>query len=270
MGIPLSNSQHYFHVAYRTGANGYAEIELIKTDALHENPCYQTEIDLGHVPISVTPVAIFTNNLTPVKNTFALDQDVNPYNLTPSCEDETICDCDHLATDVAAGYTYTNTGLSVNFTPVALSPNCDSVEWNFGDNSAIVNSQGNQTVTHTYVWPEMFDVCMKVTRYMNDGTTCTDSICERIDLTTVGVDNFEDVSIHIWPNPVNDELYISSVGEQQQVNYIVVNALGETVRSGKLNGNVSTVIQTGELAKGLYIIQIRYAEGVSSRKFLKQ
>ena len=106
MSIPLSNSQHYFHVAYRTGSvNGYAEIEMLKTDALLENPCYQTEINLGHLPISVTPVAIFTNNIMPVKSAFTLDQDANPYNLIPSCEEETICDCDHLTADVAAGYT---------------------------------------------------------------------------------------------------------------------------------------------------------------------
>jgi hypothetical protein len=271
MAINLSNSQDYFQLGYRTGVNGYAEIELIKINALLENPCYQTEINLGHTPITVTPVAIATASLVPVKNVLELDQDINPFNVSVYCEEQEDCDCDQLTDDMAMGFTYTNTGLTVNFTPVALSANCDSVEWNFGDNSALVNSQGNQTVTHTYAWPEFYDVCMKVTRYMNDGTVCTDSICKRIDLLGVGVYSNSESSINIWPNPVKDLLYISSESEQHHnVDYQVVNMMGEIVLAGKLAAATTSTISTHELATGLYIIQVTTSKGILTRKFLKE
>lgn len=269
MSILLNNNQQYFHVAYRTGSvNAYSDIEFIKTDAIHENRCNKTEINLGHTPIAVTPVAIFTNNLTPIKNVLVLDQDVNPYNLIQTCRKD--CDCDQLAGDIAAGFTYTNTGLTVNFTPVALSAECDSVEWNFGDNSSLVYSQGNQTVTHTFPWPEYYTVCMKVTRYINDGTICVDSICGDVDLIGVGIHSNQESSLKIWPNPVKDVLYISCEGKQSDnVDYQVVNMLGEIVLYGKLTDHVTSAVQADKLADGLYIIQVTTSESTLTRKFVK-
>ncbi len=269
MAIDLSNSQHYFQLGYRTGVNGYAEIELIKIDALLENPCYQTEINLGHTPIAVTPITIATASLVPVKNVLELDQDLNPFNLTVYCEEQADCDCDQLADDMAMGFNFINTGLTVNFTPVALSANCDSVEWNFGDNSALVNSQGNQTVTHTYAWPELYQVCMKVTRYVNDGTVCTDSICKTVDLIGVGIFSNNETSINIWPNPVKETLNLSAGDQPLNGTYQVVNLLGEIMLQGRLSGS-KTSIQTSDLAVGLYMIQIHSSEGILTRKFMKE
>ncbi len=269
MSIDLENGLNYFHIAYRTGMNGFAEIELIKTDALLENSCFHTEINLGPSPFSVSPVAINTISVVPVKNILQLDQDLNPYNLTVYCEEQGDCDCDQLADDMAMGFTWINTGLTVNFTPVALSADCDSVEWNFGDNSSLAYSQGNQTVTHTFPWPEYYDVCMKVTRYMNDGTVCTDSICERIDLLGVGLYSNNETSLNIWPNPVKETLSVSTGNTSLSGTYQVLNILGEIILQGTLSGS-KTNIQTSDLKVGLYIIQVQSSEGIMTRKFLKE
>ena len=272
MSLKMHNDDNYFHVAYRTdSANSYTNIEMIKTDFQHVNQCYRDPVVLNLDPIIINSVATDTNDLNPIKVDFNLTEDVFSYVMNVSCEPETICDCEHLAEDVAAGFTFNNTGLTVNFTPVALSANCDSVEWNFGDNSALVNSQGNQTVTHTYVWPEMFDVCMKVTRYLNDGTVCSDSICTRIDLTNVGVFEGEATSILIRPNPVKDALYITIEGERSIIgDYQIVDILGKIVMEGALAGTGTSAISTSELTNGLYIIQINAKEGILTRKFVKE
>ena len=117
---------------------------------------------------------------------------------------------------------------------------------------------------------EIFDVCMKVTRYTDDGFVCTDSICERIDLTTVGIYNDEESGINIWPNPVKSVLYVSFKGKQSLTGtYQVINILGDIVIEGKLENAERSVISTDDLARGMYVIQIRLSEEILTRKFLK-
>jgi hypothetical protein len=132
-----------------------------------------------------------------------------------------------------------------------------------------VNSQGNQTVTHTYAWPELYQVCMKVTRYVNDGTVCTDSICKTVDLIGVGIFSNNETSINIWPNPVKETLNLSAGDQPLNGTYQVVNLLGEIMLQGRLSGS-KTSIQTSDLAVGLYMIQIHSSEGILTRKFMKE
>jgi len=270
MSVKFNNDNYYFHVAYRTdSSNSFTNAELIKTDAGHLNECYRSPINLDYDPIAVTPTSTDTNNLNPVKNSFDLIQDNLNYVLNITCGINEPCSCDSLPADVAAGFTYTSTGYTFNFTPIALDPECDSVEWNFGDGN-YAYSQGNQTVTHIYNLSEIFDVCIKVTRYTDDGFVCTDSICERIDLTTVGIYNDEESGINIWPNPVKSVLYVSFKGKQSHTGtYRVINILGDIVIEGKLENAERSVINTDDLARGMYIIQIRLSEEILTRKFLK-
>ncbi|RLD46373.1 MAG: hypothetical protein DRI88_07650 [Bacteroidetes bacterium] len=272
MSIKLQNDDQYFHVAYRSdSANGLTNIEMIKADQNHVNPCYRSRINLDHDAIVVTSTATLVNNQSPVATNFDLSADDRNYVLNVSCIYEgPPCSCETLAADVAAGFTYVITGYSVDFTPVSLDVECDSVEWNFGDGN-YAYSAGNQTVTHIFPFSKEYDVCMKVTRITGTGEVCKDSICTTVDLTTVGMLYDKEPSLHIWPNPVKKFLYVSSKNEQWKgAGYKVINLHGETVLYGKLKESQITGINVEQLPAGIYLLQFKSARETLRYKLLKQ
>ena len=77
--------------------------------------------------------------------------------------------------------------------------------------------------------------------------------------------------IEVFPNPVNDILYIglsNDVLNQQPIEINVVNMLGEVVASKKMLANSSTVsLALADLSNGLYVLEVKQNEKVSFKKF---
>ncbi|MBO7227147.1 MAG: T9SS type A sorting domain-containing protein, partial [Bacteroidales bacterium] len=72
-----------------------------------------------------------------------------------------------------------------------------------------------------------------------------------------------DVALSMYPNPATDYVMVSS---NYVINEIaVINALGQTVAT--YSGNAENVqINTQDLAKGVYMISIKTAEGSAVKK----
>ena len=85
--------------------------------------------------------------------------------------------------------------------------------------------------------------------------------------SATGIDDIEEASLSIYPNPVEDVLYFK--GDEIVENAKIFNVLGQTVRTYKdIRGNA---INVGELVNGVYLISIETAEGrVVTDRFIKE
>lgn len=85
---------------------------------------------------------------------------------------------------------------------------------------------------------------------------------------TTGITNLNNpaINISLYPNPVTDELHITSSGIFiQQVN--IINALGQQVDQLSCNSPATQISFTG-LSRGIYLVQVYTAQGVVTRKVL--
>lgn len=93
----------------------------------------------------------------------------------------------------------------------------------------------------------------------------TDCSVEFVSKSNVGIKGNEFLdytSISIYPNPVNNELYITNASENS--NYVIVNLLGVEVKKGRLPSNNS--VNTTGLNSGVYFIKIGNSKSI---KFIR-
>ena len=82
-----------------------------------------------------------------------------------------------------------------------------------------------------------------------------------------GIDELETINIHIYPNPVTNYLMIENA-EKENAGVLIYNALGEKLFAGNFSGNLK--IGTEHFAKGIYFIEVRSKNKVSTKKFVKE
>jgi len=73
-------------------------------------------------------------------------------------------------------------------------------------------------------------------------------------------------SVLMYPNPVNDNLYISNI--QLPALYKIINAAGKSIKAGNLILN--NPIGVNYLQPGIYILMIEDTNGIKTGKFIKQ
>lgn len=71
----------------------------------------------------------------------------------------------------------------------------------------------------------------------------------------------------IYPNPVNDELNIEKIGNEEHLLYKINNPLGQTIINGQMNEKIQ--INTSEFNQGLYFLIIEHNSMIETIKFLK-
>lgn len=100
------------------------------------------------------------------------------------------CSCDSLDTDVAYGFSMSNSSFPANFCkkrfkPLALCNN-DVVNWNIQEVGGSYNATGTSIGNAYFQFGTAvnqsgyYDVCMKVTRAVNGVACSTDSVCRRV------------------------------------------------------------------------------------------
>ncbi len=121
----------------------------------------------------------------------------------PCEQNKVCCPCDEEFFNMVYNASYSDffSGLTGTFFPNAdLSEDCDDVYWDFGDGNTS-NSLGNQTVTHTYTAPGIYNVCMTVTRTSDDGNDCPPiKVCREFVVSEKGNDCCEECEIDMRLN----------------------------------------------------------------------
>ena len=86
------------------------------------------------------------------------------------------------------------------------------------------------------------------------------------DCSAMSVDEFGKVSFLIYPNPINDLLYISL---NEPADYLLINLNGQILKKGKIKENENT-LNVSNLPIGLYFLKIRTDKGGVTSKLIKQ
>ena len=117
-----------------------------------------------------------------------------------------------------------------------------------------------------------YEVCLTVT----DDNDCQTTVCEVVEVThvsggTTGLTTLADQSIAVYPNPAQNELYLSGIASD------AVDALYVQGLDGKqlqipyaASGSDQLQLQVDALSAGMYIITVRTAQGDAQIKFHKR
>jgi PKD repeat protein len=152
-----------------------------------------------------------------------------------------------------------------------------SYSWCWGDNTPC---DLTQYPSHTYTQPGLYPICLTIT----DANGCSSTYCDsllavRLQSAALSVpitvnvvnplsvtENNSSFEFSLYPNPANEAIYFT--GASSRYNYVIMNIVGSTVKSG-ISTNSS--IEVGSLAQGTYIIQLTDDNGkTGTKRFIKK
>ncbi len=159
-----------------------------------------------------------------------------------------------------------------------------SYQWDFGDGT----SSTLQYPNHQYAIPGQYIVCLTVTSAIGTNT-CSDTYCDSSSVQKMAagflmsqfnviapiVTNINEteksIEIKAYPNPISDELVIEFTHKDfERLNYELIDAIGRVVLSNSFEKG-KTTINTSQLSKGFYNLNIINADGnkIKSLKIIK-
>jgi hypothetical protein len=163
--------------------------------------------------------------------------------------------------DFAADVLKGNTPFSVSFYDSSKIEydNIVKYDWDFGDgNTSILKNP-----TNTFAHQGNFDVSLNIESEYG----CKDKIIKKsyIETKTIGIDeNSPAYEVNIYPNPVNEKLYVHS---NQTINQIkLINLTGEEIWAFKNLNKKDVEIERKGLASGVYFIQIQLENNETLQK----
>ncbi|MEA1875204.1 MAG: PKD domain-containing protein [Bacteroidota bacterium] len=154
-----------------------------------------------------------------------------------------ISDCPDIP-EAAFGYVM-NTETEVAFTNE--STNADSVEWNFGDNQFLPTTSNEENPVFTYPGDGSYTVTLTVFNECG-----SDQTTQTIDIITNSVNALDNTALSVYPNPVNDILYIQGEG----LSNLKIYAIDGRLLMNKGDMQNGFMINTDQFESGLYIITV--------------
>ena len=84
--------------------------------------------------------------------------------------------------------------------------------------------------------------------------------------TTSAIASIENINFTMYPNPVNNVLYVKA---QNASKIVISNAIGQEVRTVE-NVNATTTVEVSGLQSGLYFVRVETVNGTMVQKFIKK
>jgi len=160
-----------------------------------------------------------------------------------------------------AGFTYTISGNTVNFTNTSTGAN--AYLWNFGDGE----SSADVNPSHTYASLSNWHVCLDA----KNGSNCSFTTC--IDVLMTGIRSVTAQNQwEIFPNPVTDNLTIRATSGNLNIESVeVIDLIGKIVAEQLIkNQNKTVQINVAGLASGMYFLKIKTGDSMYVQQVVKQ
>ncbi|WP_420573924.1 M14 family zinc carboxypeptidase [Kordia sp.] len=142
------------------------------------------------------------------------------------------------------------------------STNATSYSWDFGDG----NMSTDENPTHTYVVSGNYTVTLTATN-----AACGDNITsEMVNVTVIPLSVTDELltNVNIYPNPVEDKLYIDTDHHSLQ-NIVIYNLLGEQILQRSISENNSQIaLDLQQVKQGVYMIKLDFTEGNLIKKII--
>lgn len=152
---------------------------------------------------------------------------------------------------------------SVDFNSIGGLP-CYTYDWIFGDGTLGTGA----AASHTYTANGTFTVFLEV----KSPTGQSSIISKEVTISGIGIETIEFVNgINVSPNPATDKLNVSfELNSNQNVEINLVSIDGKIVSaiSSSNVSNVNTTINTSNLSKGMYILNVTTTEGKYTRNVI--
>ena len=106
--------------------------------------------------------------------------------------------------------------------------------------------------------------------YLSSYSECSDqdSTCDNCNLLSLKVSNDSYQKLNIYPNPFHDHLTIQS--DRTVTAITVYDIYGKVVYEENSLFTTNKILETGDLAPGLYFVSVQFADhSVSSLKMIK-
>ncbi len=98
---------------------------------------------------------------------------------------------------------------------------------------------------------------------------CNSDPSNTINVTVTGIEVVESGRvIKVYPNPVSNELIIEREGNNEKVNFEILNAIGQVVFKGNLIDK--NTVQTSNFAPGVYLIKLEIGKTFEFKKIIKE
>ncbi len=98
---------------------------------------------------------------------------------------------------------------------------------------------------------------------------CSSDPSNTINVTVTGIEVFELGRVFkVYPNPVLNELIIEIEGNNETVNFDILNAIGQVVFKGNLVDK--TTVQTSDFSHGVYLIKLENGKTFEFKKIIKE
>lgn len=154
-----------------------------------------------------------------------------------------------------AGFSSSAQELEVSFTNGTTGEASDSA-WTFGDG----NSSTEENPVYTYDAEGTYNVCLTAT-----GVGGSDTVCEDVMIMTSGVYtiNSKDHSLHIYPNPANKKITLTTKGDFLPDRVRLFDILGRSYTAEMNERNNEIEVLLPEILAGKYIIQLLDKNGQS-------
>jgi uncharacterized protein YjdB len=131
---------------------------------------------------------------------------------------------------------------------------------------SVTNGTGSATLNSAGLLTALTDGTVTVTATANDASGVSESVVITISNQSVGLKEATLQNINIYPNPVQNQLFIElTEGKISAIN--ILGLFGKVVLS---NPNYTKSIDVSGLSKGIYILKIETENGVSATRFVKQ
>ncbi|MFT6137797.1 MAG: hypothetical protein ACJA0U_000093 [Salibacteraceae bacterium] len=154
-------------------------------------------------------------------------------------------------------------GATLQIEATVLPANADDGTYTW----SVSNGTGSGTVDVNGVLTAVSDGTVDVIATANDGSGIIGFTTITLSNQNVGVNEIDFKNISIYPNPVQNELFIESI-EGQITEMAILDYAGRVVKSiTKLNTNS---IDVSDLNQGIYILKVSTENGVSTKRFVKQ
>jgi PKD repeat protein len=126
--------------------------------------------------------------------------------------------------------------------------------WDFGDNT----TSTEENPIHAFANVGVYKVRLTSTNQCGANSASKD-----INITVVGIEDFEQLEVSIYPNPCNDILNLN-YERNIDLNYVISNVEGKIIQKGNCNSNCT--LDVSKLLPGLYQIELFSENGNSTFK----
>lgn len=163
-----------------------------------------------------------------------------------------------------ANFSFSISEAEVTFTNT--STNADSYEWTFGD----TNTSTEENPIHTYSASGSYEVCLLVTNMVG-----SNNICNTVDISLTGVEEFISESIELYPNPTRDGSQLNfELRNAQEISVLIYDVIGakmaELSTENYSAGSHTVSLPIDDLESGQYFVSlVQAAEVVKVLKLQK-